>query len=226
MVGAIAAVAREGEAPQSGPTPLKFAARAGESLQVRITAPGTRDQEETVLVPVGHEGDFFVDVSPRFVAVPVRLDVKPANAQVLMDGEVLAKDATVEPGVAVVVDVSAAGYAAARQEVKAVPGQPLVIAVSLVKEVKDGKETKDGATTTKKPLPLLKGNGTLTLKTTPYWGTVNVDGKLYDEQTPLSVTLSAGKHDVIVAHPPKGLMRKFKIVIKPGETVTRTITFE
>lgn len=222
VVGATAVVSREGEPAQSGPTPLKFAARAGESLQIRLTAPGTRDEVETVVVPVGHEGDFFVDVSPRFVAVPVRLDVKPPNAQVLMNGEVLANDATVEPGVAVVIDVSAVGYAPARQELKAVPGQPLVISVSLVKD----KDAKDGTKKPPPPPPQLKGNGTLTLKTTPYWGTVNVDGKLYDEQTPLSVTLSAGKHDVIVAHPPKGLMRKFKIVIKPGETVTRTITFE
>jgi len=71
-----------------------------------------------------------------------------------------------------------------------------------------------------------RGEGTLLVKASPYWGQVTVDGKVLEEQTPISVRLPAGKHDVAVSHPPRGLVRRFKVTIAPGETVTRAVTFE
>jgi serine/threonine-protein kinase len=71
-----------------------------------------------------------------------------------------------------------------------------------------------------------KGEGTLVLKASPFWGQVTIDGRVLDDQTPVSVKLPAGRHDVVVSHPPRGLVQRFKVSLAPGETVTRAITFE
>jgi serine/threonine protein kinase len=72
----------------------------------------------------------------------------------------------------------------------------------------------------------VKGEGTLLVKASPYWGQVSVDGRVLDDQTPVSVKLPAGRHDVVVSHPPRGLVKRFKVLIAPGETVTRAVTFD
>jgi hypothetical protein len=76
------------------------------------------------------------------------------------------------------------------------------------------------------PTPSVRGEGTLLVKASPYWGQVTVNGRVLDEQTPVSVRLPAGKHDVVVSHPPRGLVRRFKVTIVPGQTVTRAVSFE
>jgi hypothetical protein len=74
--------------------------------------------------------------------------------------------------------------------------------------------------------PDAKATGTLVLKTTPWWGNVEVDGRVQDDTTPLTLTLSAGRHDVVVTHPPKGLSKRFKVVVPANNTVVRVINFE
>jgi hypothetical protein len=86
--------------------------------------------------------------------------------------------------------------------------------------------TSAGAGTTTKTKPESKGTGTLVLKTTPWWGNVEIDGQLQEDTTPLTLTLSAGRHDVVVRHPPRSLTRRFKVVVPANDTVVRVITFE
>jgi serine/threonine protein kinase len=71
-----------------------------------------------------------------------------------------------------------------------------------------------------------RGVGTLVLKTLPYWANVVIDGKRYDETTPFTIELKAGTHNVELTHPPKGLSKRLRVVVKSGESVTRTIQFE
>jgi hypothetical protein len=72
----------------------------------------------------------------------------------------------------------------------------------------------------------VKGEGTLVVKASPYWGQVSVDGRALDEQTPVTVKLPPGRHDVVVSHPPRGLVKRFKVVIVSGQTVVRAVTFD
>ncbi len=211
---------------KSGPAPFSVEAKPGESVPVRVVANGAREEVEAIVVPKDASAAVVVDVAVHWLAVPVLVRVEPANAEVLINGDVVDKDATVDVGNALVVDISAAGHASARQELTAQPGKPLVISATLAKDKNPKKTTPPKETPPKETPPTSTKPGTLTLKTTPYWGTVTIDGKVYDEQTPLSVQLAPGKHEVTVAHPPKGLMKKFKVVIKPGETQTRMIPFE
>ena len=208
---------------QRGPSPLIVQVKPGDVLAVRVEAPGLRADVENVSVPADQQGELVVDLAPRWLPARVEARVEPATAEVLIDGEVLGKETAVEVDAVVVVDVSAPGFLSARQEMKVMPGQPLVIAVKLVPEDKVATAPVTG---TSKKLPAARGTGTLKLKTTPYWGQVTIDGKVYDDATPLSVQLSAGTHDVVVAHPPKNLVRRFKVVVKANDTVTRTITFD
>ena len=68
--------------------------------------------------------------------------------------------------------------------------------------------------------------GTLLLTTQPYWANVAIDGKAIEDTTPLTVSLPAGRHDVVVTHPPKGLVKKLKVVVIANESVTRTVVFD
>lgn len=208
---------------QRGPSPFTLQARPGDVLAVRIEAPGTRDDAESITVPADQQTDYAVDVVARFKPVRVEARVEPTTAEILVDGEVLGKDTTVEANTAVVVDVSAPGFVPVRQELKAAPGAPLVVKVKLQPGF-SGTPAPDDKAAPKRPV--VRGTGTLKLKTTPYWGQVTIDGKTYEDNTPLSVQLAAGSHDVVVSHPPKNLVRKFKVVVKANDTVTRTITFD
>ncbi len=222
---------------QSGPAPFAVDAAPGDALAVRVVAAGVREEVETLMVPADQAGDLVLDLQPRYQPVPLAIVVTPPTAAVLVDGEAYAAGAVVTPGDTVVVDVSAPGFVAVRKELTPAPGAAAKLVVALEKAEKPEKPEKpnvvvDDKTPKKKnpppppPPPATTGTGTLTLKTTPYWGNVTIDGKAYDEQTPLTLTLPAGKHDVVVSHPPKGLVRKLKVIIKPGETISRLVSFE
>ncbi len=189
------------------------------------------------VVPVEVVPVEIVPVDSASLPVPVQAVVMPSHASVSIDGVPLTTTTTVLPGTTVMVAVSAPGFLTAEQALTAQPGLPLVIEATLVVPdapapppvvpVKDTPPMKD-PTTKPKPAaaPAAKGQGTLVLKTTPYWGNVIIDGKAEDDTTPLTVSLAAGRHDVVVSHPPKGLSKRFKVVVVANDTVTRVITFE
>ena len=202
------------------------------------------------VVAVVDAGVSVAAVAPATVAqlVPVQAVVMPAHASVTIDGVPLTTTTTALPGIPVTVSVSAPGHLTVEQVLSAEPTMPLVITATLAttpatpttpttpttttKDTKTTTTTKEPTTTTiTKPKPatpaaVVKGQGTLVLKTTPWWGAVVIDGKPEEDTTPLTVTLNAGRHDVVVSHPPKGLARRFKVVVVANETVTRVITFE
>ncbi len=175
---------------------------------------------------------------PVAVLVPVQLRVSPPGAQVTLDGRPATPTSTVQPDVPVVVEVTAPGHAPVRREARPEAGAPFLIDVTLpplAPPPEPPKTPKDPPTEpAKEPQrppprpagPAARGKGTLQLRATPYWGQVVVDGKALDEQTPVSVQLTSGLHDVVVSHPPRGLVKRFKVSIAPGETVTRTVTFD
>lgn len=135
-------------------------------------------------------------------------------------------------GATVVVEVSAAGHEPARRELRVDGPGPLAVEVTLAAlptpPTERPRESKPARESGRPPPPREqpRGRGTLQVRATPYWGQVTVDGRVLDEQTPLTVQLPAGLHDVVVSHPPRGLVKRFKISIAPGETVTRSVTFD
>jgi serine/threonine protein kinase len=66
----------------------------------------------------------------------------------------------------------------------------------------------------------------LMIKTSPYWAEVRIDGKLQEDTTPMSVDVTSGKHLIEVSHPPKGLTKKIKVTLSPGQSKTLSLTFE
>lgn len=174
-------------------------------------------------------------------AVAVQAVVLPAHASVTIDGQPLTTTTTVAPGATVKVVVAAEGFVPSEQTLTAPEAGQLVVTATLaavevaaadpllpIKEQPKKPTTTKEPTTAKEPAsaPAAKGQGTLVLKTTPYWGKVVIDGRSEEDTTPLTVTLPAGRHDVVVSHPPKNLSKRFKVVVTANETVTRVITFE
>ena len=211
---------------ERGPSPLRLKVHPGAVLSVRVDAAGGSSETENIVVAADQSEDFIIDMAPRFQPVPVVVVVEPAAAQILIDGELWQKDTTVVPHTAIVVDVSAQGFVAVRREMKALPATALAINVTLVPDAKASASPGPGSgVLVKKPVSG-RSSGTLKLRTTPWWGQVSIDGNAYEDQTPLSVQLSAGSHDVVVSHPPRGLVQRFKVIVKSNETVTRTITFD
>jgi serine/threonine protein kinase len=189
--------------------------------------------------------------APTLGAVPVLATVVPATARVVVNGVLLSPTTTVLPGALVRVEVSAEGFVSQELTLTATPSTPLTVVATLVAEdvpavpsvevpavvepttskpQPSTKPTKPDATTTTATKPAkqaeAKATGTLVLKTTPWWGNVEIDGQAQEDTTPLTLTLSAGRHDVVVTHPPKGLTKRFKVVVLANDTVVRVINFE
>lgn len=198
------------------PAPAVFEARPGELLEVLIKAPGASGKVDRILVPEDQVSDLIVDVALDWAAVPVVLTTQPADAEVRIDGKPVTVETRVAPGRRVVVEVSAPGFVPFKQDREVKRDSPLVIDVELKK--------KSGEKAVRAQTPL-RGTGTLVLKSRPYWGQVSIDGKSYEETTPLTVELKVGSHDVVVAHPPKGLEKRFKVIIKANGIVDKTVTF-
>jgi hypothetical protein len=170
------------------------------------------------------------------VLVPVRLDVTPLDAVVTIDGVVASATAQLEAGRTVTVSVSAEGYEALTAQ-KLVEPPELLIAAALKAA---GAVAPSPAPAPPPPAPApqivkkppqpppvqAKGAGTLQLKTTPYWAQVTIDGRTYDEVTPMSVQLAAGRHEVTLSNPAKGVTKKVKVVVVADETTSRMIELE
>jgi serine/threonine protein kinase len=73
------------------------------------------------------------------------------------------------------------------------------------------------------PSPKLEGNGTLAIASNP-WVLVTVDG-VARGQTPLSLTLPAGKHTILLSNPEYKVKRQLSVSIAPGETVRKKLDF-
>jgi serine/threonine protein kinase len=73
------------------------------------------------------------------------------------------------------------------------------------------------------PAPKLEGNGTLAIASNP-WCTVAIDG-VDKGQTPLSLTLPAGKHAVTLTNPDYKIKRALTVTILPNETVRKKLDF-
>jgi serine/threonine protein kinase len=74
------------------------------------------------------------------------------------------------------------------------------------------------------PAPVkLEGNGTLAIASNP-WCTVTIDG-VDKGQTPLSLTLPAGKHAVTLSNPDYKIKRQLSVTVMPNETVRKKLDF-
>jgi len=177
----------------------------GTPVVVTVSALGHVTHSQTLLPTAG---------APLVVTAALAVEPGPTDAGVAAAVVHAGDDAPADaPGVSVTSPTSAVGPTSS-PSVRG-PAEP-------------SKTTRPASTLAPtKPLAASpRGEGTLLVKASPYWGQVTVDGKVLEEQTPISVRLPAGKHDVAVSHPPRGLVRRFKVTIAPGETVTRAVTFE
>ena len=73
------------------------------------------------------------------------------------------------------------------------------------------------------PPAVAGGNGTLRVNTRP-WSQVFVDGRLIGNTPQMSIPVSAGSHTVMFVNDEFGLRKTIKVSVKPGETVTKSLT--
>jgi serine/threonine protein kinase len=212
---------------RQGASPLIVSVDAGTGLEVVVSAPGMATQRRRLEV-----GDAPLTLDVPLVAerVPLILQLDPADATVSVDGVPIGPDASVPYGPVSVV-VSAPGHLAQALSLVAEAGVPLVVKATLERATPTPTPTPPsppptGSAQKPKPTPAVVGKGTLTIKSSPLWGKVTIDGKTYDDTTPLTVTLSAGRHDVVVAHPPRNLVRRAKVMVEADKTTIHSVTFE
>ena len=141
----------------------------------------------------------------------IKVTTVPADASITVNGQAYAKEITLPPGKKITIRASKRGFVSAVKKITLEAGKPLDLKLEL----------KERGKTIVKP----SGKGTLIITTSPYWGRVTVDGRTLEDTTPVTVTLKAGVHTVTVSHPPKGLVKKFKVTIKPGKKIRKTIKF-
>ena len=182
----------------------------GSAVDVVVAAPGMVTVKRRVEVGAA---PLTVDLPLVFQPVPVVIVVEPRHAVVTIDGATIGAGGTVAPGPLSAV-VSAPGYVSTTLALVAEPGTPLVVKAAFAKA-----SAGSGAA---KP----KGSGKLTITSSPLWGRVTIDGKTYDDTTPLTVSLPAGKHDVVVAHPPRDLVRRAKVTVEADKVTVHSVTFE
>jgi serine/threonine protein kinase len=216
--------ARIEAAGQQGSSPLVVAAPAGSTLEVIVSAPGMITTRSRIEV---RDADLTVDTPLAADRVPLILQVEPADAIVSIDGDLIRPEVGVLPGPVELV-VSAPGYASQPLSLTAKAGVPLVVKATL-KPVREQPAPQPGVGS-KPKLPTAPvaaaGKGTLIIKSSPLWGKVTIDGKTFDDTTPLTVVLPAGKHDVVVAHPPRNLVRRAKVTVEADKTTIHSVTFE
>ncbi len=213
-------VGREG----TSKPPAVFMVLPGETVEVRVSAPGYEARRETVPIP---EGEDQVRRSIDLVALPVRLvlDVTPANAQVSVDGSPYEAGMDVKPGAPLVVTARADGFEPLEQPLEPVAGEPLKVTLNLTPEPVKDTPRRQQVTQRPRPKPKATAKGTLTITSTPYWGRVTIDGKTLEETTPLTVRLKAGSYSVEVSHPPKGMVERFTVKLDAGQKLRRTVKF-
>jgi serine/threonine protein kinase len=209
------------------PLPTSFSALPGDSLEIVVRAPGYREKSTRLAIPRENAKDLALDVELDAEPVPLVLTVTPPDATVLVDEMPYRPRMLLSPGKPVMLHVSAPGYLATKKEIEVAPGVELPVSIDLVADDKQAARPAEKPPEKKNdpPRPVVTKPATLVLKTKDMWGQVTIDGKTYDETTPLTVELKAGKHTVVVAHPPKGYKKSFTMTLKPGETASKTIDF-
>jgi serine/threonine protein kinase len=73
------------------------------------------------------------------------------------------------------------------------------------------------------PPAVAGGNGTLRVNTRP-WSQVFVDGRLIGNTPQMNIPVSSGSHTVMFVNDEFGLRKTIKVSVKPGETVTKSLT--
>lgn len=212
--------------------PATFSALPGDSLEVLVRAPGYKDESVRVSIPREGATDRTLDVVLSAAPVSLVLEVAPPDATVLVDEAPYVPGMLVAPGKPTMLHVSAPGFVPFKREIEVRPGlkhrervelkpdgvaAPTLADTNAEAKKRDRDERARAAST--RP-------GTLILRTKDMWGQVTIDGKTWEETTPLTVELKPGRHSVVVAHPPKGFKKSFVVTLKPGETVMRSIAFE
>ena len=79
------------------------------------------------------------------------------------------------------------------------------------------------APNTPDPPAVAGGNGTLRVNTRP-WSQVFVDGRLIGNTPQMAIPVSSGSHTVMFVNDEFGLRKTIKVSVKPGETVTKSLT--
>lgn len=211
--------------------PATFSVLPGDSVEVVVKAEGHVEKSERVLVPRADAKDQVLDVSLDPNLVPLTVEVTPKFATVDVGEAPYAPGMQVRPGRPVMVQVSAPGYVTVRKEIAIEPGKPARVAIELKRDGEAGSSTPPVERKTEKPDRVEKKAvaqklAKLVVKTKPVWGYVTIDGRTFDQETPLTVDLKPGTYNVVVTHPPKGWKKSFKVTLKSGEIETKTITFE
>ena len=209
-----ATVRREGSDEAPSKVPAVLMVRPGERVEVVVEAPGYASSREAIDVGDGEESP-RLEVALDPLPVALELDAVPEDAKITVDGKPYARGMTAMPGRSVEIIAKHPDKKTFKERYTPSPGAPLRATLVLEEE----RSARPRATKS-------VGKGSLTVITTPYWARVTVDGKTLDDTTPVTVELKAGTHWVVVAHPPKGLVKKLKVRIKAGESERRTIHFE
>ncbi len=169
--------------------------------------------------------------------VGVRVTCSPlATASVAGDKRLCPAEFLAAPGDVLSVVVAGPGYVEQVKRVQVAPDQVESISMDVRLAALDAGVAVDVvADVPTVPVPVSrpyshavrvdKRVGTLKITSKPYWGSVTVDGKTYDEVTPMTIDLPFGKHRLVVTHPPKGLKRERTITIR-SDTQLESIDFE
>ncbi|HEY4222096.1 MAG TPA: protein kinase [Myxococcota bacterium] len=216
---------------ESMPVPATFPAYAGDSLEIVVKAPGYLERSMRVSIPQHGAADQPLDVPLSPAPVPIKLDVVPPDATVLVDEQPYTAGMFVDAGKPHMLQVSAPGYAAIKKEIDVAVGVAVSESIELKPEPSEApleiaKAKVPSEVAPKSEKHVDKGpvkNASLKIMTKEMWGQVTIDGKSYDE-TPLTVELKPGRHTVVVSHPPKS--KTFTITLKPGESAVKTVSFE
>ncbi len=213
---------------REAPVPAQFSAIPGDTLVITLKAPGYQERSVRIDVPAQDARDQVVDVALTAADVPLHVEVKPADAVVLVGDEEqkpYVEGMGVSPGEPVTVQASAPGFTPEKREVTATAGEPLSVSFDLVPVEKVPDDKPEDTRPHRERTRGRPAMATLIVKTKDaMWGKVTIDGHTYAETTPLKVELRAGRHTVTVSHPPN--KKTFVVTLKPGERESHTISFE
>ncbi|MCP4504214.1 MAG: serine/threonine protein kinase [Deltaproteobacteria bacterium] len=208
-----AALTLRGDVQAKKTSPAVLMVVPGETLDMEVVLSGF--QTERVQI-VATESEPRVHVVLK--AMPVLLVVKAGpNDAITVNGARYKKGMKVLPNIELRIGVKAKGRRKASRVVQADVGKNLNI------ELKTQPLSKRQRSPDKKRK--VSGTGFLVVTTTGKWGRVAVDGRVLDDTTPIREKLSAGTYEVVVSHPPEGKVKRFKVKIKPGRTVRKTVSF-
>ncbi len=212
--------------------PVVWMKTPGERLEVEITAPGYEPMTRVINVPAGEaRPKLSVALTPK--PVPLVVTTEPPGATVTVDGQALDEVDTVLPDRAVRVTATLDGHRDVTREFRAQVDEKLTVHLVLepdqpepVDEPPKRGDRKPSRTSSKPRKTSRKAQyGKLQITTSPVWAQVTIDGDPIEETTPVTVKLEAGRHKVVLTHPPKGYVKSFTVEVKANKTVRRRVSF-